>query len=316
MKPCVDIVVVNWNSGDQLKRLIRSVIDYHAGVVKSLIVVDNFSQDDSSNIEESLLLKMPFDFRLIKNDENNGFGVACNQGAESSSAELILFLNPDSILYENSLGASVEYMRRKENSNISVTGIQLLDENGHVARSCARFPSLFMFFIMALGLNRLSFLKSYNHHMTDWDHATSCEVDHVIGAFYLIRRNVFEALGGFDERFFVYLEDLDLSLRVKKLGKKIVYLSNAQAFHEGGGASKKVKATRLFYALRSRLLYGIKHYSSVSAWGLVGVTLLIEPLTRIIFALLSGSAEDVRNTLNGYRMLWKALPSIVRGKGR
>lgn len=311
----IDIVIVNWNSGDQLKDALKSIVLFNKSYIKKVIIVDNFSSDFSLKFLEDFKSD-DFLIEVVRNCRNEGFGFACNQGASLGDSEYILFLNPDAMIYENSLKPPVDYLDAKKNSDVAVVGVQLVNESGEIARSCARFPSLLMFFIMALGLNRLSFLKSYNHHMTDWDHETSCEVDHVIGAFYLIRRNAFEALGGFDERFFVYLEDLDLSLRVKKLGRKIVYLSNAQAFHEGGGVSKKVKATRLFYALRSRLLYGIKHYSSVAVWGLVGVTLLIEPLTRIIFALLSGGVEDVRNTLNGYKMLWKALPSIVKGKGR
>ena len=83
-----------------------------------------------------------------------------------------------------------------------------------------------------------------SHVMTEWDHAASRRVDHVIGAFYLIRREVFEKLGGFDGRFFLYLEDLDLSCRVCGHGRHIMYLADARAYHKGGGVSEQAKAAQ------------------------------------------------------------------------
>ncbi|MDA3878116.1 MAG: glycosyltransferase, partial [Halothiobacillus sp.] len=136
-------------------------------------------------------------------------------------------------------------------------------------------------------------------------------VDHVIGAFFLMRRSLFDSLNGFDQRFFVYLEDLDLSLRARQAGWRSVYLAEARAFHAEGGTSRQVKAHRLFYSLRSRLLYGFKHFRPWQAWALFGVTLVVEPISRTIFSLLRGGVQDVRNTLRGYSMLYRDLPNIV-----
>lgn len=149
-------------------------------------------------------------------------------------------------------------------------------------------------------------------HMSEWDHAKTCEVDHVIGAFYLIRSSLFQLLGGFDRRFFVYLEDLDLSLRAHQAGWQSVYLANAQAFHAGGGTSRQVKAHRIFYSLRSRLLYGFKHFSSINAWILFLVTLGLEPFARLIFALAKGNFQDAKYTVKGYLLLLRDLPSILQ----
>lgn len=203
-------------------------------------------------------------------------------------------------------------MRRPENADVGILGIQLVDEDNHIARSCARFPSLGIFIAQSMGLNRLPGLRHLNTHMSEWSHDKTAMVDHVIGAFYLMRRSLFELLGGFDERFFVYLEDLDVSLRARQAGWRSVYLADAKAFHAGGGASRQVKAKRLFYSLRSRLLYGFKHFTCFRAWLLVGVTLLVEPLTRVVFSLMNGGMADVRNTLKGYGMLLKDFPRILR----
>lgn len=132
----------------------------------------------------------------------------------------------------------------------------------------------------------------------------------------MIRREVFEALGGFDERFFVYLEDLDLSFRAHKAGWKSMYLAEAQAYHAGGGTSRQVKAHRLFYSLRSRLLYGFKHFPRWQAWVLVGMTGVIEPFTRTAWCLARGDWAGVRHTWQAYRMLWGGMGRILRGDGR
>jgi len=144
--------------------------------------------------------------------------------------------------------------------------------------------------------------------MAEWGHAQTREVDHVIGAFFLVRRVVFEALGGFDERFFVYLEDLDFSRRASNAGWSSVYLADAQAFHAGGGTSNQIKARRLFYSLRNRLLYAFKHFSWPEAMLVMFATLLIEPFSRAALALLRWSWSGLKETWAAYGMLWNWLP--------
>jgi len=136
----------------------------------------------------------------------------------------------------------------------------------------------------------------------------------VIGAFFFMRKRVFDALNGFDQRFFVYLEDVDVSLRAKQAGWSTMYLAGAQAFHLGGGTSQQVKTTRLFYSIRSRITYGFKHFSLWKAWGLVLVTVVLEPISRTIFFLLRGSWRDILNTWKGYYLLYTNLHIIIARK--
>ncbi|WP_107688663.1 glycosyltransferase family 2 protein [Neisseria wadsworthii] len=314
----IDIVFVNWNAGSLLRDAVASIIKYHNNLVGTVAIVDNHSSDNSIELVEQLGSDFPFKLEIIKNQTNNGFGAACNQGAAICNSKYILFLNPDAQLFKDSLRVPYEYMERPENQNVGICGIQLLEENNHVARSCTRFPSFTTFTVNALGLNKLPFkcFKSMHMHMGDWDHMTTREVDQVIGAFYFMRRSIFEQLKGFDERFFVYFEDLDLAYRTKQAGYKSMYLADAQAFHAGGGTSSQVKATRLFYSLRSRLIYSFTHMSFIKAVGITVVTLFIEPLSRSVLALLKGSTADVKNTWAGYAMLWKALPAVLKGQTR
>lgn len=309
----LSIVIVNWNAGHDLAAAVDSIAHYHHNIVSAVIIVDNASTDDSLS-QVDALANLPFQIQILRNDTNRGFAAACNQGAALSKSEYLLFLNPDTRLFEKSLSVPLEFMQQMANERVGICGIQLIDKTGKISRSCARFPSILMFVAQTLGLTKLQWFQSWSHHMEEWDHATTCQVDHVIGAFYLIRRSLFEALNGFDEQFFVYLEDLDLSFRAHKVGWKSIFIANAQAFHEGGGTSQKVKANRLFYSLRSRVLYGFKHFSLISAALLLVLTLLIEPFSRLVFSFLRGARGDVRNTLTAYAMLWRALPSIVRSE--
>jgi GT2 family glycosyltransferase len=147
--------------------------------------------------------------------------------------------------------------------------------------------------------------------MTDWDHTTNRDDDQVNGAFFLIRRDLFERLGGFDERFFVYFEEVDLARRAAELGYRSHYLATARAFHRGGGCTDQVKARRLTYSIRSRLAYASKHFSRVSATTLALATILIEPISRIIACALRGSVTGCAETVRGFRPVWKEAPGIL-----
>jgi GT2 family glycosyltransferase len=313
--PVLDIVIVNWNSGRQLADALHSIREHHEGKVSKVIIVDNNSTDNSLALINEEIQETPFFVQVIHNTVNLGFGAACNQGAAEGVAPFILFLNPDAKLHANSLSRPLDYMSKRGNDDVGICGVQLVDELGSVARSCSRFPSLNAFVADALGLTRVPALRFLGNSMTDWRHDTTREVDQVIGAFFLIRRPIFEALEGFDKRFFVYYEEVDLALRAKRAGWKSVYLADVQAFHAGGGTSNKVKATRLFYSLRSRLLYGLKHFSFLRAALLLSLTLFVEPITRSIFFLMRGRITDVHETVEGYAALYRAMPEIIKGKG-
>lgn len=307
----IAIIIVNWNAGEQLCDVVSSVATHHGCLVSSVIIVDNASNDGSIERVETLI-DLPFNIQIIRNTENLGFGRACNQGATLADSEYLLFLNPDTLLFDSSLTVPIAFMQQPENVSVGIVGIQLVDENSHIARSCSRFPSVRIFLAQALGFNRLPSLQHLSQAMVEWDHASTRQVDQVIGAFFLVRRSVFVSVGGFDERFFVYFEEVDFSFRTRQAGYRSVYLAEAQAFHAGGGTSQQVKAHRLFYSIRSRLLYGFKHFKLWQAWLLLVVSLGVEPISRVIFAFIKGTSEDVRNTLNAYRMLYCDLPETLK----
>ena len=298
----ISIVIVNWNSDALLDRCLASLTAAGAEAAE-VIVVDNGSVDRSLDACQH----RP-GVRVIRNGENLGFGRACNIGARAARGAVLLFLNPDCEVRDGSLERCLASLA---DPTIGVCGIALVDEHGSIARSCHRFPTFGSFAGRILGLHVLS-RRFSDGAMTAWAHDSDDDVDHVIGAFYMIRRALFDALGGFDERFFVYLEDLDLSLRVHRSGHRIRFLAHPASFHLGGGVSRQAKARRLFYATRSRIVFAYKHFPSWQAHLHLAMTLLLEPLTRSCLALARGSGDGMRETLRAFGWVWHDLRPTLR----
>jgi hypothetical protein len=121
-------------------------------------------------------------------------------------------------------------------------------------------------------------------------------------------------LGGFDERFFLYFEEVDFSLRAAKAGAKSYYLAAAGVSHVGGGSSRKLGAARHFYLARSRTLYAFKHFGRGHAVALAIGALAIEPISRSLFFAASGRLRSALDTLRGATMLWREAPALLRGR--
>jgi len=305
------IVIVNWNVGGMLRDCVRSIATANQTgfALERVVVIDNASTDDSLHGLKDFGLPL----EVIRNADNRGFAAACNQGAQEFDGDYLLFLNPDTRLFAASLAAPLAFMQAPENAAVGICGIQLIDDSGKPARSCARFPTAGSLVTQSLGLDKLFPARFRSHLMTEWDHTATRFVDHVIGAFYLMRTGLFQQLGGFDERFFVYLEDLDLSLRAARMGWSSCYLAEARAWHKGGGTSARIKARRLFYSLQSRILFAFKHFSRGRAFAVLMVTLFVEPWPRLVFYFLRGEGvRCVGETLSGFALLYRALPGVLK----
>lgn len=303
----VDIVIVNWNSGALLRQCLASLAGLCVGgqgLVEKVMVVDNASHDASL----AGLPELPFPLVVQENARNAGFAAACNQGARLGTARYILFLNPDTRVFPDSLALPVSFMER--HMDVGICGIQLVDDQGRVARSCSRFPRAGRVAAKMLGVSHV-FPRS-GERMLEWDHGDSREVDQVMGAFFLVRREVFEALAGFDPRFFVYYEEVDFSLRARMAGWRSYFLASAHAFHAGCGTTRHIRAERLFHLHSSRILYGFKHFGLPSAIVLLFLTLLVEPLPRLCLALVRGEWTDLGATARSNFMLWRAMPELFQ----
>jgi N-acetylglucosaminyl-diphospho-decaprenol L-rhamnosyltransferase len=305
--PTVHVVIVNWNSGSQLKECLESfatIADDNVRLTR-VTVVDNASADGSCENLETASLPLV----LVRNRTNRGFAAACNQGAVGSDADYLLFLNPDTRLLPGSLELPARYLGSPQHESTGIVGIQLLDAAGHVARNTARRPTAWSMIGNSIGLDRLLPAMFPPHFVTDWAHDETRPVDQVMGAFFFIRRSLFAKLGGFDERFFVYYEDLDFSLRAHAQGFGSVYLATGQAFHRGQGTTEGAMEQRTFYFCRSRILYALKYFNPFGAFAVIATTLILEPIARTVARPRAAAA-----TIRSFGNLWRELPNMLRAR--
>ncbi len=296
----IDVVIVNWNAGPLLLACLDSVATAASDRVACVIVIDNGSTDGSADLDVSGL-----PLTIVKTGTNLGFGSACNLGAAMGSADYVLMLNPDTEVTPDAFERAAAFLDSPDNHKVGVVGIRLVGRDGVAQRHCARFPQWSTFVGHSTGLAHLFPRRFAPMLMLDFDHRQSRTVDHVMGAFYLIRRSLFEQLGGFDEDYFVYLEDLDLSYRVQRAGYSIRYLSDVQVYHRQGGTSEQVKAHRLFYSMRGVITYSAKHFSRGEAVMVAFATFCVEPITRTVLAIAHRSPGEVWATWRGFAMLWR-----------
>lgn len=309
----IDIVIVNWNAGGLLRRCLASVPDAVVEGVEigRIVVVDNASTDGSLDDLPAIQ-----GLEIQRNPQNRGFAAACNQGAQESTADYLLFLNPDTVLRPDSLAPVVAFLEQPDRQKVGAAGARLVDEAGETQRTCARFPTPNQLIARSLGLDRILPRLFPPHFLLEWDHLDTRPVHQVMGAFLLIRRELFDRIHGFDERFFVYFEDVDLCARVWMAGAMVAHVAEAVAVHTGHGTTAQVPDVRLFYALRSRLLFAAKHFPRVSTIRVALVTLITEPAIRIVRALALGRVDEAAATLRAAGWLWQALPGMIRSGGR
>ncbi|MHB2207721.1 glycosyltransferase family 2 protein [Methylobacterium sp. CM6257] len=304
LRPVLDVVIVNWNGGALLRACLASLAAARDAAAIQVTVVDNASVDGSTEN----LPALPRPLRLIRNDANLGFGRACNQGAAAGDAPAILFLNPDTQVEPDALGVARTALMAGPRTGI--VGARLADPDGRTARSCARTPSGLGLLGRALALDRLGLVRP--HFLLEWDHAEDRAVDQVMGAFLMIRRDLFQDLDGFDPRFFVYWEDVDLCARARAAGFAVRHVAGAVARHVGQGTTRQVRARRLFYFLRSQILYAGKHHGIAAALALTVASFGAQVPLRLALALARRSPTEAAEVLRAAGLLAAALPGLVR----
>jgi N-acetylglucosaminyl-diphospho-decaprenol L-rhamnosyltransferase len=250
----VDVVVVSYKSAATLRGCVEPLTampDVH------VTVVDNASPDDSVATIADL------DVDLVQAPRNGGFAYGCNLGVARGAAPYVLFLNPDARIDRSSLEALLTVLRADEQA--ALVGPKLLDDDGSLSWSLRRFPRLRSTFAKALFLHRAWPLASWTDELIrnpePYERAGTAEW--LSGACMLVRRDAYEAIGGFDEGLFLYCEDTDLCLRLWQAGHSVRYEPAAVVRHVGGASSGAGETQAI--AARSRVYYARKHHGRVAA---------------------------------------------------
>jgi len=232
-----------------------------------VIVSDNGSKDDSVVRTRAVYPTA----LIIENGANLGFAKACNIGARQADAPLLFFFNPDARVHAGTLRNAVEYF--DSHPDVAMAGAKLLNEDGSTAESCGEFDTWWQAFLRSSAWGELPLFRSQSngYRLRQWDYASERDVDLVVGAAMFIRAGVFKDLGGFDERFFLYHEEIDFAHRLHDRGMRVVYLPQCVVTHageQGGSQATWGKSGVLGWRQRSRRLYWIKHHGVLWYWSL------------------------------------------------
>jgi N-acetylglucosaminyl-diphospho-decaprenol L-rhamnosyltransferase len=306
----IQIVIVNWNTGDFLRRCLQSIIPAAARPDVDLVgvtVIDNASVDGSA-VE---LGDLDLPLTVVCNRTNVGFAAACDQGAAKSEADYLLFLNPDTELDPEALALLTAFMDHPGNQRVGICGAQVVDPGGAPTISCSRFPTLRVVFGKMTGLSRLLPRLFPEHHLRPEETRASGFVDQVIGAFFFVRRALFDALHGFDTRYFIYFEEVDFSLRAREQGFSSYFLREARVIHHGRVSADQAVDLRIYHSLRSRSLYARHHWPRRQAELLVVLTFAVELPARLLVGLLGGRPNEIRAIASAYRRLLRAMVSAA-----
>jgi N-acetylglucosaminyl-diphospho-decaprenol L-rhamnosyltransferase len=290
----IDVVVVSYNSRDTLRDCVAPL----AGVPGvTVIVVDNASPDRSLETIADLRVQ------AIDSGRNGGFAFGCNLGMAAGSAPLVLFLNPDARIDGEELERLAAALEAEP--EVAVAGPRLLEADGRLVPSMRRYQRTGSTWAQALFLHRLVRRAKWANEIIRQEsvYQRAASPEWLSGACLLARRDVLEAIAGFDEGFFLYCEDMDLCARVRAAGHEIRYVPGATVHHEGGRSAPR---SSLYAVLaRSRMRYAREHYGPAAAF-LQHLGLAANALTHLVAAVgrpahARGHAAALRAILGGDR---------------
>lgn len=253
----ISFIIVSWNVRELLKRALQAMLDDTRAERIEIIVVDNASRDGTV---EMLRENFP-NARVIANAENVGFTRGNNQALQIAQGRYLFLVNPDTEIQRGAARALIEFMDASANARVGIVGPQLVYPDGAIQSSRRRFPK---FSTALFESTKLEQWFPRNRLITDYrllntDNYQTQDVDWVVGAALFARRAVYEQIGGLDERFFMYSEELDWCKRAKDAGWRVVYFPNARVLHHEAKSSDQVRAQRDIYFHSSKVRYFKKH---------------------------------------------------------
>lgn len=265
MKKKLAIVVITYNSSKYLEKLLKSILQ-EKKLISEIVIVENDSPDKKDTLKVFSHFKSRFEkeltCKLILRKNNAGFANSCNLGAKQTTAKNILFLNPDVEIRKKSLSTLLDHM---EGQNADIIGGLAENYHGKTHGSVVRAPNIKIGLLEFSNLGKLFKLNNahkefYYEDLKILKSKEDLKVDAVSGAYLLISRKAFNELKGFDEGFFMYLEDVDLGKRAGDLGLSVVFCPHSKILHVGGASSKNKYKIRHQAWFDSRKYYFQKHF--------------------------------------------------------
>jgi GT2 family glycosyltransferase len=278
----LSIILLNYNKPHLTLACLASLDEHFAKALSNdgfeIIIVDNASSDDSvAVLKQEIKSKKYSAVHLIENAQNDGFSKGCNIGAQKAKGEYFLFLNNDTVVGDNGIMDMVDYMQK--NADAAIVGGQLTNMDGSAQSSVGSFYTPFKVFLLMTGMQKYGLL--------DKNPEDIAKVDWVKGGLLMIRREVFEALHGFDENIFMYTEDMELCYRAKLHGYHVYFYPHVKVLHEESGSSSRAFAIVNIY---KNLLYFYKKHRPRSEY------LFVKSLLRTKAVTLIGVGKVLKNS--------------------
>lgn len=281
------IALVTWNSEDEIAECLNTL--FHAtaivpGLKLETVIIDNNSADKTVTVIENFLRVTDQNIVFIKNEDNLGFTKACNQAIHASTGDYIFILNPDTEIIGTAISSMMKYL--DENEHVGVVAPQLLSFHSKIQYSCRTFPTYWDMFsemlLLATIFPKSEFFSRWK--MRYFDHNSLREVDQPMGAALLLKRKVLEAVGGLDERFIMFYNDVDFCKRISDAGFKIVFLPDAKVKHIEGISVYKDRSGMIKIWNKDCLRYFKKHNNNTFLYTMLFIGLKVTGVFRVIKA--------------------------------
>ncbi len=267
----LSIIILSFNTKDLTINCLNSIIEQYKKELEKdifeIIVVDNASSDDSLEAFKKLKVK---NLNIIESKENLGFSRGCNRGAKDAKGEYLLFLNSDTEIKDQGFLNMIEYL--KKNEKVGILGGALKNIDGSTQDSVGKFYSLFSLFLLLYGGGRVGLLTSSPKSIS--------KVDWVSGASLMIRKKVFEKIGGFEKELFMYMEDLELCFKARRKGFLTYFYPEVTLYHKEQGSSNRTFAILNIY---KGILLFYRKYKSKPEY--IIAKLMLRTKARILVAL-------------------------------
>lgn len=266
----VSIIIVNFNTTELTLNCINSIIEYTKSIIYEIIVIDNSPYKDIRLKRNDLK-----NYMYIYAGDNLGFGRANNLGVSYASGKYIFLLNSDTILLNDAIGMMYNYLNNYSNKSVGIIGAYLMNEKAEIESFATEFPSiknlLIQFFNIAIK-------RIYKIRRKRIDVNIDREVEVICGADLFMLRSLFNKVGGFDNDYFLYGEEVELERRIANLGYKRIIISGPQIIHLEGQSDNRINklSTSTIYRISvGKLLYSQKHFSKIYGWFYIFINFIL-----------------------------------------
>lgn len=279
----VSVIIVSWNTRQILQECLESVYQQTHGIEFEVFVVDNGSTDGSVEMIEGSFPQV----RFIRNSENVGFARANNQALEKAFGRYILLLNSDTLILDNAIVKTVQYL--DDHPDIGILGCQVLNPDRTLQRTCFQFPSLLNMLLSMTYLYKIFPGSRFfgRERMTWWDRNDERPVDVVTGCYMLVRKELVEQIGLLDETYFMYGEETDWCWRAKTNGWKVWFAPVGRIIHFGGASSKRMRP-EMILQLHAGILKFIRKNKGIASYAVACVLTSLFFLIRIPYWFFHG----------------------------